>query len=173
MKTIVGIDVGATGALAFKYGTELIIYDIPTFQRNKTTRIDNHALTKILRENRVSHAWIEQVNAFGMGASSAYNFGWNCGCIEAVLSAIGIPFSYVTPQVWKKELQVPTDKNSTKNKNLARMRATQMMPQRAHNWDKAKDHNRAEAALIALYGFLKSNNLELINDADFKKYFCS
>ncbi len=161
MKTILGIDVGATGALSFYDGYDLIIHDIPTFQRNKTTRIDNHALATILKSQTINHAWIEQVNAFGMGVSSAYNFGWNCGCIEAVLSALNIPFSYVTPMVWKKELEVPKDKNSTKNKNLARMRATQMMPQYAHNWDKAKDHNRAESALIALYGFLRSNHLTL------------
>ena len=92
-----------------------------------------------------------------MGAGSAFNFGWNCGCIEAVLSTIGIPFSYVTPQVWKKDLSVPTDKNATKkNKNMARMRATQLLPQFAHNWDKSKHHNRAEASLIALYGYNKT-----------------
>lgn len=152
-KTIIGIDVGATGAIAFYNEDELIIFDTPVFERNKTTRVDCHALSKILEDNTADHAWIEQVNAFGMGASSAFNFGWNCGCIEAALSVIGMPFSYITPQVWKRELSVPTDKNVTKNKNMARMRATQLLPQFSHNWDKSKHHNRAEAALIAYYGF--------------------
>ena len=115
-KTILGIDVGATGALSFYNKDELIIYDMPVFERNKTTRVDCHYLAKILEDNAADHAWIEQVNSFGMGAGSAFNFGWNCGCIEAVLSTIGIPFSYVTPQVWKKDLSVPTDKNATKTR---------------------------------------------------------
>jgi len=147
MKTILGIDVGMAGAFAFYDGEELLIYDMPTFSRNKTNRVDFLRVANIIDQNRPKHAFIEQVNAFGMGASSAYNFGWSCGGIEAVLSTISIPFTYVTPQVWKKKMDCPTDKDA------ARMRATQLLPKHAHNWDLKKHDGRAEAALIALYGF--------------------
>jgi len=150
LSNILGIDVGMTGALSFYDGDELIIYDMPTFPRNKTKRVDCHTVFKIISGNKPDHAYVEQVNAFGMGASSAYNFGWSCGTIEAVLSCCGVPFTYVTPMVWKKEMDTPRDKYA------ARMRATQLLPNFAHNWDLKKHDGRAESSLIALYGFNKN-----------------
>lgn len=150
-EVILGVDVGMNGALSFYDGEELIIYDMPTFKRNKTNRLDCHELNRIFEMNRVDHAYIEQVNAFGMGATSAYNFGWSCGVIEAIVSCYLIPFTYVTPQVWKKEMQCPKDKDSS------RMRASQLLPQFSHNWDLKKHDGRAESALIALFGYNKNN----------------
>ena len=149
-KTILGVDVGMNGALSFYDGSELIIYDMPTFKRNKTNRVDCAALHGIVKEQLpVHHAYIEQVNAFGMGASSAMNFGWSCGVVEAIVAALQIPFTYVTPQVWKKTMDCPKDKDA------ARMRAGQLLPTHAHNWPLKKHDGRAEASLIALYGFNK------------------
>ena len=126
---------------------------MPVIKRNKTSRIECHKLKNMIDEQHeghgITHAYIEQVNAFGMGASSAYNFGWSCGVIEAMISAFSIPFTYVTPQKWKKEMDCPKDKDA------ARMRASQLLPQHAHNWDLKKHDGRAEASLIALYGFNK------------------
>jgi len=147
-KNILGVDVGMTGGLAFYDGTELIIYDMPVFQRNKTKRVDCHALDRIIQgQGVVDHVFIEQVNAFKMGATGAYNFGWSCGVIEAIVACHGIPFTYVTPQKWKKVMACPKEKDG------ARMRASQLLPQFAHNWDLKKHHGRAESSLIALYGY--------------------
>ncbi len=151
MKTILGIDVGMYGALAFNNSKEIMIYDMPVFERNKTKRLNCHKIHEIITVQKPDMAYIEQVNAFGMGASSAYNFGWSCGAIEAVLACCNVPFSYVTPQTWKKDMQVPKDKNA------ARMRASQLMPRETHQWDLKKHDGRAEAALISLYGFRKNN----------------
>lgn len=149
MKTILGIDVGMAGALAFYDSAELIIYDMPVFERNKTSRPDCHRIADIIREQKPDHAFIEQTNAFKMGATGAYNFGWSCGVPEAILATLGIPFTYVTPQAWKKAMNCPKDKDA------ARSRATQLMPQFAHNWPLKKHDGRAEASLIALYGWNK------------------
>lgn len=135
------------GALAFYDSMELIIHDMPTFERNKTNRLDCHLLSKIIKAERPDFAFVEQVNAFGMGVTSAYNFGFGCGAIEAILSCHEVPFTYVTPQKWKKEMSCPADKDSS------RMRATQLMPAHAHNWSLKKHDGRAEASLIALYGW--------------------
>lgn len=134
------------GALSFYDGKELLIYDMPTFKRNKTSRVDCLRLSDIVNINKPDCAYVEQVNAFGMGASSAYNFGWSCGAIEAILAAHKVPYTYVTPQVWKKAMDCPKEKDS------ARMRASQLLPDHAHNWDLKKHDGRAESALIALYG---------------------
>lgn len=147
MKTILGIDPGMNGAIAFYDGDELMIRDMPVFARNKTKRVDASALHRFATEFKADHAYIEQVNAFGMGASSAMNFGWTCGAIEACVAAANIPFTYVTPQKWKKALQCPKDKDG------ARMRATQLLPTHYENWPLKKHDGRAEAALIAYYGF--------------------
>ena len=146
MTTVLGIDPGMGGALAFYDEKELIIYDMPVLQVKKTKRVDCHRLASIIEEQKPDHAFLEQVNAFGMGATSAYNFGWSCGVLEQAVASLHIPFTYTTPMKWKKAMACPTEKDG------ARMRASQLLPQFAHNWDLKKHNGRAEASLIAVYG---------------------
>lgn len=151
---ILGCDPGLDGALAFYDGAELLIYDIPTFaiERNGKAKrqIDLGGLAKILKAWPVKHCYLESVSAMpGQGVSSMFQMGRGFGQIEMAIAACHYPVTYVTPQVWKKALAVPKDKDG------ARQRASQIMPQFAHNWDLKKHHNRAEAALIAYYGFRK------------------
>ena len=154
MKTILGIDPGSSGALSFYDGNELLIFDMPFFEikKGKTVRkkIDFVELVKIIRNNKPDHAYLENVSAqFGNGAAAAFSFGWACACVENAILSSFVPFTLVTPQTWKKAMQVPADKDA------ARMRASQLLPNHTHNWDRRKDHNRAESALIALYGYNK------------------
>jgi crossover junction endodeoxyribonuclease RuvC len=154
MKTILGIDPGSSGALSFYDGSELIIFDMPFFEikKGKTVRkkIDFLELVKIIRNNKPDHAYLENVSAqFGNGAAAAFSFGWACACVENAILSSFVPFTLVTPQAWKKAMQVPADKDA------ARMRASQLLPNHTHNWDRKKDHNRAESALIAMYGYNK------------------
>ena len=151
MKTILGIDPGASGALAFYDQSDLIIYDMPVHEitkgKSKRKRFDPYGMKAILEGNHCDHAFIEQVSAQpGNGASAAFTYGWMCAGIECCLAMAGIPFTYVTPQKWKKELSVPKDKDA------ARMRASQLLGDHAHNWPLRKHDGRAESSLIALYG---------------------
>jgi len=154
---VLGIDPGMTGAMALYNGYELLIWDMPVHKRNKTKRPDCHAISRIMAENHIDHAYIEQVNAFNMGATSAYNFGWACGVLEACLACHSVPFTYITPQNWKKFMDVPIEKDA------ARARASQLLPEHSHNWDLKKHDGRAEAAIITLYG-LKYRQVQC-NDA--------
>lgn len=141
-----------TGAIAFMDAHDLLIYDTPTIERNSTHRVDCAELIRILKLWPVSHAFVEQVNAFGMGATSAYNFGYGCGVVECALYGAGLTpdkITFVLPQKWKKTMCCTRDKEQT------RARASELMPQYAHNWPKKRFHNRAEAALISLYGLQK------------------
>jgi hypothetical protein len=149
--TILGIDVGMSGALSFYDTHELIIYDMPVNERSNTRRIDFYAVQRIIEQNKPDHAFVEFLNAFGMGASSAFNFGWSAGGIEAVLSCLKVPYTYVSPRVWKRAMDCHKDKDAS------RARASQLLPHFAHNWDRKKDHNRAEASMLALYGLNKLN----------------
>jgi crossover junction endodeoxyribonuclease RuvC len=67
--------------------------------------------------------------------------------IEGVAAGMRIPYSLVIPQTWKKALGVPADKNA------ARARACQLFPNMASKFARVKDDGRAEAALIALFGY--------------------
>lgn len=151
-KTILGVDPGSDGALSFYDGTELIIYDMPTYEikKGKTVRkkVDFRKLCDIINTNHADHAYVENVSAqFGNGAASAFSFGWACASVENALIACNVPFTYVTPQSWKKSMQCPAEKDGS------RMRASQLLPGFASNWDRKKDDGRAEASMIALYGF--------------------
>lgn len=153
-KTILGIDPGSNGCLSFYDGTELIVHDMPTYEikKGKTVRkkVDFRKLCDIMMGDHVDHAYVENVSAqFGNGAASAFSFGWACASVENALIACNVPFTYVTPQSWKKAMQCPAEKD------WSRMRASQLLPGFAHNWDRKKDDGRAEASMIALYGFNK------------------
>lgn len=145
---VVGIDPGLKGALAFYNGTRLEIVDMPTIKVTRNS-VDAVALARTFgRDITYDHALLERVGARpGNGGSSMFNFGEGFGMIQGVLATLDIPLTLVTPAVWKKALKVPADKSG------ARGRATQLMPRHAHNWPLIKHDGRAEAALLALYGF--------------------
>lgn len=159
MKTIIGIDPGMNGAISLYDGTELLVWDMPTYEitknggKRKKVNIAglNEILTTCMTMSIISMVYIEQVSAQpGNGAASAFTYGFGAGVLEAVVQCNKLPFTYVLPQVWKKALSVPKDKDA------ARQRASQLLPDFSHNWPLKKHDGRAESALIALYGWNKS-----------------
>jgi crossover junction endodeoxyribonuclease RuvC len=87
---------------------------------------------------------LESVHAFsGQGVSSTFKFGRAVGAIDAVCEAFRSPVHYVTPQKWKKLLNLDSDKN--KSLELARS----LWPNAPLS--RKKDNNRAEALLLAEY----------------------
>jgi crossover junction endodeoxyribonuclease RuvC len=54
---------------------------------------------------------LEKVGAMpGQGVTSMFNFGKSYGYIKGVLEAFGIPYQEITPQKWKKEFGLNSDK---------------------------------------------------------------
>ena len=154
---IAGVDPGAHGAVAF-LGDDPITHEMPSFKitkgKTQRTQIDIPAFINIFIENRPDHVFIEKVSAqFGNGASAAFSFGWNCSLVEVTMCALKIPFTYVTPMVWKKAMDCPADKDG------ARQRASQLLPHLAHCWELKRQDGVAEAALIALYGIKKLSSI--------------
>ena len=146
---VIGIDPGLTGAIAvFHQGDILAIHDMPIAPRGSRNAVTAAALTVILREWDDSPAFVELVHSMPrQGVASAFNFGHGCGVIDGVLAALYIPTTLVTPQKWKKAMGVSADKDQ------ARGRAMQLFPRQAVMFARKKDDGRAEAALIALYGY--------------------
>ena len=152
MSVVLGIDPGATGALAFYSVDDLLVWDMPVHEitkgKSKRKRFDPYGFSHIINQiPDIKHAVIEQVSAQpGNGAAAAFTYGWMCGGLEACLACMEIPYTYVAPQKWKKQMACPKDKDG------ARMRASQLMPEHSHLWKLKKHDGRAEAALIAKYG---------------------
>ena len=75
-----------------------------------------------------------------------FHFGQSYGTILGVIGALVIPVRRVSPAKWKKALGLNSDGETS------RARAIETWPEQAHLFERKKDHNRAEAALLALYG---------------------
>lgn len=149
---VLGIDPGVNGALAALHDDDIYVWDMPTLaaEGSKSRRIvDGPALIRLLRKlaRPGLSAVLEEVRSMPRdGHVGAFAFGRSYGIIETALAAAGIPFRTVRPQVWKKSLGVLADKDQ------ARQRATQLIPQGGKFWPLKKHDGRAEAALIAEYG---------------------
>lgn len=152
---VIGIDPGLSGALAFMGKNTLVVIDMPTvtIQRNSKNKreIDLAGLiADIDALGPADHAYVEQVGAMpGQGVSSMFAFGKSYGSILGILAAKRIPYTLVPPVRWKKALGVPAGKDA------ARHRASQLLPAYAELWPLVKHDGRAEAALIAEYGYRK------------------
>lgn len=156
---IIGIDPGLTGALAFMQPNGLLeeVVDMPVMAKGKgKTRVKNQinapALSAILQERllsppkmRAATVYLERVSAMsGQGVASVFSLGDTYGCIRGVVGSLGIPIHIITPQMWKKFYTLPSDKE------VCRAKAIELYP--AAPLERKKDHNRAEAILIARYG---------------------
>ncbi len=82
-----------------------------------------------------------------MGATSAFNFGVGFGMWQGVVAAIEFPYELVHPATWKSKLM-----GGSKGKDSGRIRAMQLFPETAKDLARKKDHGRADALLLALYG---------------------
>jgi hypothetical protein len=89
------------------------------------------------------HAYLEHVSSSPqMGVVSAFTFGRGYGNLEMALTAAGIPFTRVRPQVWQKELGCLTKGD----KNITRKLASELFPTIKCT------HAVSDALLIAKYG---------------------
>ena len=153
---VVGIDPGATGALAFLTVTdglvvELACLDMPTLKIGKRSHLDGYALAREIDSvgagDALAAAIIEQGGVRPEnGRVGAATFWLGLGEVRGVLAAHFIPIETVAASSWKRSMRVVGDKDAS------RIRASALFPRWSAQWARAKDHNRAEAALIALYG---------------------
>lgn len=151
---ILGVDPGLSGALAWiTPDTQRIvaIEDMPvTAAASGTGRseISPAALSMLVTRDNLLSAVLERVSSRpGEGVSSAFKFGTGYGMIQGVLAAHGVPVRFVTPQVWKRAMGIP----SGAPKDASRQRAMEAFPTQALLFSRKKDHGRADAALLALY----------------------
>ena len=90
------------------------------------------------------------------GAVGAFAFGDAKGVVRGCLAAAAIPTVFITPVQWKRVVGVPPGKDM---KDMARSNAINRWPGKAELFKRKMDDGRAEAALIALAGLLRFNDV--------------
>ena len=102
MTAILGIDIGASGAIALltREGELLEVHDMPTLHDGPKGRrtVNAPLLASIVFKSHAAAAFVEFVGARpGEGAVGAFAFGRSRGVIEGVLGAAGIPVAFIAP----------------------------------------------------------------------------
>lgn len=150
---LIGIDPGVTGGIAFiRDGSLISAQDLPVeVSSGGKKRISASLLAALIKPEMVQkvHAVVEQVGAMPeQGVTSMFNFGRSLGVIEGVLAGLQIPITYVTPQRWKAHSGM-----TGSEKGFERTVATRLWPEHCKTFERVKDSGRADAALIARYGY--------------------
>ena len=149
---ILGIDPGLDGGISIINGNSIeLLETIPTEPKTGFIKrqVDAQKLSNILRVYPISVCYLERVASRpGQGVGSVFSFGDTYGAIRGVLGALNIPTYTIAPQTWKKQLKISSKDDSLKAIKelypLLKMRK--------------KDHNIAEALLLALYGKKEREN---------------
>jgi crossover junction endodeoxyribonuclease RuvC len=168
---VLGIDPGLTGAIAIiGHRAELLhpVADMPVMQRGAGNASVKHqvnaaALAELLHDwlagfdmNEI-RIFIEEAQSMPavrrgrggaikivQGGASIFSVGLTAGIIEGVVAARRYPHELVRPNVWKKAMKL------TATKEQSRAFASRLYPEASLH--RMKDHNRAEALLLAKYG---------------------
>lgn len=156
---LLGIDPGLSGACAVVCGdTDILVdlIDLPTFKTATKARksgffehLDVHKFSSLIDmyAPMVALAILEEPGAMPkQGLSSTFRFGRICGQIHGVLAGHYIPTYPVKPGVWKSAMAL------SENKDDSRRLASKHFPTNCRFWSKKKHNDRAEAALLTVYG---------------------
>lgn len=156
-RLVIGVDVGLSGALAALGSGGLVgVADMPVMARGAGAgrvkrQVDPAALAELLT------GWadggrdevlvvVERVASMpGQGVASMLSLGDSLGCVRGIIAAKRYPLAWVTAREWKARYRLGADKE------LSRARAIELYPGADLAWK--KDHGRAEAILIARYGW--------------------
>ncbi len=121
--------------------------EIPIIGDKANKRLNLASFADVIHSHRITHAVIEDVGAMPkQGVSSTFRFGRATGSLEGAVTALRIPITFVRPAQWKRDI-------GAKSKQVEDVRAlaVQTWPDRAEWFQLHKHHNRAEAALLALW----------------------
>jgi hypothetical protein len=152
---ILGIDTGINGAAAVidGGGSILDVIDTPTLGEDSHRIVDILKLDAWIKKWGVTHAAIERAVAMPptgvggarrtMGASSAMNFGDARGTLRSAIIMNRIPYRLIQAASWKRYYKLDRDKEAS------RLLAIRMWPEASKFMNRKKDHQRAEACLIA------------------------
>lgn len=146
--TTIGIDAGRNGGIAWITNGKACAEKMPDTLQDLWELIQDITTngTPVERLSKACYgckAYLEQVHSSPqMGVKSAFTFGNGFGHLEMALTAAGIPFERVRPQVWQKAMGCMTKGD----KNVSKRRAQELFP------SIKVTHAIADSLLIAAYG---------------------
>jgi len=152
MKTIIGIDPGASGAISFTNTEEEGVHYYKCHERISGRRLTVSTALNAYR-SKEAIAYIEKVHAMPHdGRSSLFKFGVNYGAWLGILNSIkGVTkIVEVSPQKWMKfweeqyNFKLPKEKKDRKNA-LKEIASVFIQPEKATLWS-------ADSILITMYG---------------------
>lgn len=148
----IGIDPGLSGALALLCDKLVIVEDMPVRVEDGKRKLHHYQLAALLARWMSSYpigrVTVERVHAMpGQGVTSSFNFGYAYGSVVQACALLQVAF--VHPATWKAIYGL---RGGRENKSLSRDKASELFPEFAALWARAKDDGRAEAVLLADYG---------------------
>ena len=166
MTVVLGIDPGATGAIAILADGDLVaVEDMPIDQvqvgAHLRSRISAHRLWSILGSARGAHVFIERPEARPLrgrdkatgqtvlrqpGAAGMLAFGEGYGMLVMGCVAAGMVLTELRPGAWKRAAGVAAAKDD------ARRKSADTFPRQAHLFARKKDDGRGDSVLLAVYG---------------------
>lgn len=138
----IGIDPGAKGAMTILGESAVKIYPFdPTKYISVLREIHERELDCV--------CCIEAVHSIsGQGIASSFRFGQTYGYLLGLLEAFGISYQPITPQKWKKEFGLNSDKTGSVEVCKRLFPGVSLLRTERSRKD---DDNMAESALLALY----------------------
>ena len=160
---ILGIDPGSEGAVGIlnTKGEYEEVIDLPMLQVEQPRRKSKRAVLDLngtdalfsMLTGKIAHVYIEDVLLVPVQSVQSMrttfeNYGMLCGKMHSMR----LPFTKIASSAWKAKMM----RGMEKGKGAAMMRCAQLFPQaNLHGPRGGKRDDRAEALLIAKYGWLK------------------
>ena len=148
MSWILAVDPGLTGAIAFCDPTvkgRVSVYDMPVVNGG----VDVHQLQQSIKQYAPVWAYIEQVGPMPRdGVRQVWRFSGAYHTVKTLVQVMRVPLTLIPSATWKKAFHL---KGGPAGKEQSRAEAIKIFPHSAHLFERKKDHNRAEAALLAHY----------------------
>lgn len=151
---ILGIDPGNFGAIVSL--PDFHFWKMPIVKIGKSVQIDFLKVRDLLRDlMTVQHVFLERAVAFGMGTTSAFNYGRGFAAIEHALISHRMPYTLVEPAKWTSAMHAGTARDwKAKARSLAAVH--RLYPREAQlitrNRNGKMDEGVVDALLIAGYG---------------------
>lgn len=148
--SVAGIDPGFTGAISIidKRTQKIIeIIDMPVAKVDSKPYLDGQNIKTILKQYNIKKCYIEEGQTMPkQGVTSAFRYGKGCGVLEGICIGCSIPYELIKPTIWKKAMM----NGVKKGKGDSIIKVKQLYPN--IRLPRKKDHGKADAILICLYG---------------------
>lgn len=147
LRVVVGVDPGLSGAVVRLEDGQLTV-------RRDFKSVQDITSAVVALSPGADAVVIEQVHALpGEGVCSVWSFAYATGAaVGAALTLPGVTLLRVTPQAWQKFYRETLELPKVPFKTMTRTVAEAVFPRQMDLFRRKKDHNTADACLLALWG---------------------